>query len=170
MNLCNFTATRRWNFFHRFHRLIYVILQHSSHILQIFLHSPLILHNFALYGGDTSTRALIIYSLIYFVSTSVLNWIFFGLPLTRPANTGWCDGLFIATLMFHKCPSSEPTDALPCNPRMQLEVTWLWVTGDTWGKSCPTTRLSCQIYTERLNAWFSVEWWWYLNPGNRSLN
>ena len=40
-------------FFHRIHRLIYVISPHSSLILQNFAHSPLILHIFALNGGDT---------------------------------------------------------------------------------------------------------------------
>ena len=40
-------------FFNRIRRLIYVISPHSSLILQNFPHSPLILHIFALNGGDT---------------------------------------------------------------------------------------------------------------------
>ena len=43
-------------FFHRIHHLVYVISSHSPSILQNFPRSPLILRNFALNGGDTSTR------------------------------------------------------------------------------------------------------------------
>ena len=61
MNLRHFTATR--HFVHQIHCLIYVITPHW----------PLILHIFALYGGDTSARDVCNFGR-YNKATLAVNW------------------------------------------------------------------------------------------------